>query len=171
MGKCLKINTNTAKCTDGKQCGFRVQKAASHVPTSSAATMQCVLTGEFCFYMSTSIGWKWASKEWLTNLLSSQVCCWNKVKVKLWHVIQIFVIISMKCVPFPHFHVGTTGADLRPVAKAETPSAAPQTYERVCSHLVFFFPFSSLSSLFFSVYFTCLCLYDISNWRTLLMLL
>lgn len=85
------------------------------------------------------------------------------MKVKLWHVIQIFVIISMKCVPFPHFHVGTPGADLPPVAKAETPRAAPQTYERVCSRLVSFFPFSSLSSLFFSVSFICLCLYDISN--------
>lgn len=56
----------------------------------------------------------------------------------------------MKCVPFPHLHTGTPAADFHPMAKVETPSAGPQTYERVCSHLVFFFPFSSLSS--FSLY-------------------
>lgn len=43
--------------------------------------MQCVLTGGLCFYLCTSIGWKSASRRvTVTNLLSSQFCCWNKVK-------------------------------------------------------------------------------------------
>lgn len=115
--------------------------------------MQCVLTGEFCFYLCTSIGWKSASRRvTVTNLLSSQFCCWNKVKWNCEMLFGAFVIISMKHAPFLHFHVGTPGPDLCPTAKVGTPSSIPLYFKHMsmCSVIfnsLFCFLFLSLSSL------------------------
>lgn len=82
-------------------------------------------------------------------------------------LIQIFVIIFHEMCPISTLPCWDNRCRSSFVATAETPSAAPQTCnERVCSHLVSFSFLFSFFSLF-SVYFTCLCLYDISNWRTL----